>query len=240
MKLGRKFPTRAKLKLMNYMGPALPPPPPAVDWTLAMSQPWGMMGNDTIGDCTVAAMGHAVQVITSNGDGLITPADADIIKMYEGSGYDPADPSTDQGWTETAAMQAMCDTGLSGVKLDAFADVDQTSIEAVKQTIFLFGGCYIGVMLTQADIDAFKSNLPWIDTSSNFIGGHALWAPAYDDADRLYVITWGRMQAASWGWFAAKCDEAHAALFFPWVRNSVNTDPNGFDLATLETDLKAL
>jgi hypothetical protein len=240
LKLGRKFPTHAKLKLAKYLGPALPAPPAACDWTLAMTTDWGVMRNDALGDCTCAAMGHAVQVVTSNGDGLVTPSDSDVVTMYEASGYGPSDPSTDQGWTETAAMQFMCDRGLAGVKLDAFADVDQTDLVAVKQTISLFGGIYIGVQITQADMDAFQSSLPWTDsTLANVLGGHALWIPTYD-ADRGYAITWGKIQPFTWGWFGAKCDEGHACLFFPWVQNSVNCDPDGFDLHTLVADLKSL
>jgi hypothetical protein len=240
MKLGRKHPTHAKLQLATYLGPALPPIPASADWSLAMTSSWGVMVNDSISDCTCAAMGHAVQTVTANADGLITPADEEIVKMYEGSGYDPSNPGSDQGWTETAAMQAMCGQGLAGVKLDAFADVDQTSLDRVRQTIYLFGGVYIGVMITQADMDAFKADQPWTDTDlSNVLGGHALWVPAYN-ASGVYPVTWGKLQFASWDWFAAKCDEAHACLFWPWVQNSVNCDPYGFDQATLQADLKAL
>jgi hypothetical protein len=240
MKLGRKYPTRAKLKLSRYLGPALPSPPSACDWTLAMTTDWGVMRNDTIGDCTCAAMGHAVQVITANGDGLITPSDDEIVTMYEQSGYNPADPSTDQGWTEVAAMQFMCTNGLGGVRLDAFADVNHSNVTQVRQTVMLFGGCYIGVLVTQADMDAFQTGQPWTTPAlTGVLGGHALWVAAYD-AQYLTVITWGKPQLVSWNWFAARCDEAHACLFFPWVKNSVNCDPDGFDLATLQADLQQL
>ncbi len=240
MKLGRKHPTRAKLKLHRYLGTALPPPPPSCDWTLAMTADWGVMRNDVLGDCTCAAMGHAVQTITANGDGLITPSDDEIVAMYEQSGYNPADPGSDQGWTELAAMQFMCKQGLAGVRLDAFADVDQTNPDQVRQAVALFGGCYIGVLVTQSDMDCFQAGQPWTDISmANTLGGHALWVVAYDP-QYLTVVTWGRPQRASWDWFAARCDEAHACLFLPWVKNSANCDPDGFDLATLEADLKAL
>ncbi len=239
-KFGRKHPTQAKLKLHRYLGPALPPAPPMVDWTLAMSADWGVMKNDSLGDCTCAAMGHAVQVISTNGDGLITPSDDEIVNMYRASGYDPGDPNSDQGWTETAAMQFMCDRGLAGVKIDAFADVDQTNLDQVKQAIYLFGGCYIGVMITQQDMDDFQANRAWesLDVSSP-LGGHALWVPSYDDTG-ITVITWGKAQNATWGWFQAHCDEVHACLLFPWVQNSVNTDPDGFNMQQLQDDLKAL
>ena len=240
LKLGRKYPTKAKLKLSKYLGPALPTPPPACDWTLAMTDVWGMMGNDQLGDCTCAAMGHAVQIVTSNGDGLITPVDAEIIKMYESSGYSPSDPSSDQGWTETAAMQYMVTSGLSNVKADAFADVDQNNRKELLQTVKLMGGAYLGVSITQDDMDQFKAGTPWTSTDmSNVLGGHAIWMPRYDDLG-IYVITWGQLQHATWDWYAAHCDEAHAMLFLPWVRNTCGLDPDGFDYDTLHADLASL
>lgn len=239
-KLGRKHPTQAKLKLHRYLGPALPPPPPSVDWGLGMSEDWQMMANDRLGDCTCAAMGHAVQVITSNGDGLITPSDEEILNMYRASGWSPDDPNSDQGWTELAAMQFMCDFGLDRVKMDAFADVETANLEQVKQAIALFGGCYIGVVITQEDMDDFQANRAWqsLDVSSP-LGGHALWVPSYDETG-ITVITWGKAQNATWGWLQSHCDEVHACLFWNWVKNSVDCSPDGFNLQQMTDDLAAM
>lgn len=242
MKLGRIKPTHAKLKLVKYIGCNLPAAPDAADWTVAMQgQPIGMMGNDTLGDCTVAAMGHAVQIVTSNTTGLITPTDTEIIQMYEDSGYDPNDPSTDQGWLEVPCMQDMCTKGLSGVKMDAFADVDQANHEAIKQAVYLFGGCYIGITITQADMDDFNAGNPWANTSmDNPLGGHAIFIVGYN-AMGVCVATWGQWQTATWSWMATHCDEAHACLFFDWVKaQGTDTSPDGFDLQQLTDDLKAL
>src|SRR6266700_2460889 len=57
MKLGRKaIKTDSRtLALGNYLKPSLPPPPPAKDWTCGVTE-WGMMGNDKLGDCTIAGV----------------------------------------------------------------------------------------------------------------------------------------------------------------------------------------
>lgn len=238
LKLGRRFPLRSKFHLHNYLGSNLPPVPSSCDWTKAMSQPWGMMGNDQLGDCTCAMAGHAVQVITSNGDRLIQPSDQQVIQLYEGSGYDPSDPSTDQGWTLDAVLTAVQQNGLAGVKIDAFADTD-ISIAAAQQAIYLFGGANLGVMITQADMDAFKNGEPWTSTSmDSVLGGHAIFAPQYYQHG-IGVITWGKLQAATWDWFLAHCDEVKAAILFPWVQNTLGKNPDGFNQAQLEADLKA-
>ena len=61
----------------------LPVPPAAYDWTQGVQQ-WGMMDNDTLGDCTCAAVGHGDQVVTLNSsEGMKTPGDQLILNLYE-------------------------------------------------------------------------------------------------------------------------------------------------------------
>ena len=52
------------LRLAKYTAD-LPTPPASSDWTKGITQ-WGMMLNDTLGDCTIAGLGHALQVWTVN------------------------------------------------------------------------------------------------------------------------------------------------------------------------------
>ena len=56
-KLGRKaIKTDSRtLALGRYLTPAVPPPPAAADWTKGIAR-WGMMLNDTLGDCTIAGV----------------------------------------------------------------------------------------------------------------------------------------------------------------------------------------
>jgi hypothetical protein len=44
---------------------SLPPPPAAVDNTCGVTA-WGMMSNDQLGDCTIAGIGHSIQVASLN------------------------------------------------------------------------------------------------------------------------------------------------------------------------------
>src|ERR1017187_6786701 len=125
MKLGRKAiktDTRT-LQLGDYIAPTLPPPPPAVDWTKGKTD-WGMMLNDTLGDCTIAGCGHAVQVWSLANVGLeLTVADKDILKAYEvWDGYNPHDPSSDNGGIELDVLNRWQKSSLAGHALLAFAD----------------------------------------------------------------------------------------------------------------------
>ena len=59
---------------------ALAPAPPSCDYTTALPADLGMMGNNALGDCTCAALGHALQVWTANANPPIdTEPDADWI-----------------------------------------------------------------------------------------------------------------------------------------------------------------
>lgn len=62
MRLGKRPRRRDErtLKLARYLTGALPPAPAAVDYTQGVTD-WGVMLNDRLGCCTIAAVGHAVQ-----------------------------------------------------------------------------------------------------------------------------------------------------------------------------------
>jgi hypothetical protein len=244
MKLGKlppKIDSRT-LKLANYLDPAaLPPLLPAVNWSDAVSAAWGMMDNDQLGDCTCAGLGHIVMAVTANADGIVIPSDDEILKMYEFIGhYVPENPNSDQGATELDALNFMRNTGLSGVKVDAFADVDQSKLDEVKMTVQLFGAAYIGVQILQADMDNFQAGKPW-EVGANdgaVLGGHAI--PIVDfDANGGNCVTWGQLQPFTWTWFAARCDEVHAPLFFKWI-SGLGTSPSGLNLPQLESDVHSI
>ena len=94
MKLGRKaIKTDSRtLKLAKYLTPALPPPPPIS----RLDQGNHRLGHDAqrqLGDCTIAGVGHAIQVWTANNGGIVTVPDSTIESYYEKwDGYVPGKP----------------------------------------------------------------------------------------------------------------------------------------------------
>jgi hypothetical protein len=60
------------------------------------------------------------------------------------------------------------------------------------------------------------------------------------DTSYLYVVTWGIVQRMTWGFFNRYVDESYAALASEWISQATQRSPEGFDLATLQSDLAAL
>ena len=107
-----------------------------------------MMLNDTLGDCTIAGVGHAVQVWTANAGAMVTMPDATIEQFYEQwDGYVPGNPSTDKGGIELDVLNDWQKGGFAGHALLAFADPKPANLTEIRQSIALFGGVYIGLSL---------------------------------------------------------------------------------------------
>ncbi len=129
MRLGKR-PRRddpRTLKLARYLLPgawaAAIAPPSSCDYTRGIKG-WGMMLNDKLGCCTIAAVGHAVQIWTANASKEITVPDSTILSYYERwDGYNPQDASTDRGGVELDVLNDWRQQGFSGHSLDAYVSV---------------------------------------------------------------------------------------------------------------------
>ena len=145
MKLGRKaIKTDSRtLRLANYATKALPAPPASCDWTRGVKD-WGQFLNDQLGDCTIAAVIHSLQVFSLNASTELIFTDVDALKYYEAwCGYDPSNPLSDQGGIELDVLNAWKAQELAGHELKAFAAVSPKNLVEVKTAISLFGGIYI-------------------------------------------------------------------------------------------------
>lgn len=240
MKLGRKaVKTDSRtLMLVNYLSTALLPPPPAAqDWTKGI-QSWGMMLNDTLSDCTIAAAAHATQVFSANSSTEITVPDSEVLHYYEKwDGYKRGDASTDQGGIELDVLNDWQKSEFNKHRLIAFADPAYTNLEEIRQAITLFGGVYIGLSLP---LSAQKQTI-WdvvpgggANAKPGSWGGHAVFVPAYD-ANGFTCITWGALQTMTVAFWNEYVDEAHALLSQDWL--SAKGSPEGLNLAQLKSDL---
>lgn len=241
--LGKRAPRFDTRMLMLPMYTAkVPPAPDHIDWTTAVTQPWGVMLNDNLGDCTCAGMGHAEQVWTANSNGIFTPTDAQVLTAYEAFGYRPGNPSTDNGAVELEVLKYWQNTGIAGRKIMAYADVNPALIDHIKQAIWLFGIGYIGLSMPLSSQDQIGGlwdingdGQTGHDTPGGW-GGHCVDIVAYS-SDELVCVTWGQLQRMTYEWFFNYCDEFHVPLSPDWI-NAKGIAASGFDLPTLQTDLQ--
>ena len=250
-KFGRR-PRRRDPKVPHYSaitaGTTLAAPPASVDWTAGMGSDLGFMLNNSLGDCTCAAYGHALQVWSYNAaHRMVTVPDSDIELLYERScGYVPGKPSTDQGGVEQDVLGYLLNTGTpigpNGTdihNLTAFVEVDPRNVDDVKRTIADCAVCYIGF-----NVPAFLPENPgstWnLEPGSDqtIKGGHAVVLAGYDSGGAR-VISWGSYYRMTWGFFGRFVDECYAIADPDWVAVTGKT-PGGVTLEVLEQQMAAL
>ncbi len=217
MKLGKR-PKRhdaRTLRLSRYLKAADEPagaqPPAAVDYTHGIAD-WGVMLNDELGCCTIAAIGHAVQAWTVNALGReLTVPDSTILEYYEEwDGYNPVDPSSDQGGVELDVLNAWRKSKFAGHGLDAYVAIalsdsaatgaGANAIPQIATAIWLFGGAYIGIELPitaqKQDIWDVPANLGPDDEPGSW-GGHAVYLVGYDMRDSGLGVRGSGAEAAA-------------------------------------------
>jgi len=231
-KLAARFDHRT-LRLAKYLSPDLAPPPTAVDWTNGITS-WGWLKNDMLGDCTIAAVAHAIQVWTANAGAEYAATDQVTVEYYsKWDGYNPADPNTDQGGEELTVLNDWRQQGFDSHSLTAFADPQPQNDLHIKQAIALFGGVYIGMQLPNSAQGQVGSLWDVVPEEGGVWGGHAVYVPAYDDTG-LTCITWGALQKMTWAFWSRYTDEAHCLLSPDWPI------PAGFDASGLLADLQVV
>jgi hypothetical protein len=250
MRLGKAAPRHdpRTLQFASYLQTnVLPEPPASTDYTAKVTPPWGMMENDRYGDCTCAAAGHLIVEWSANAGTQAAVGDDAVIKAYSDiTGFDPKTGANDNGAVEVDVLNYWRKTGVGGHQIMAYAALEPGNANHVKDAIELFGGCYIGLALpitaqTQ-DVWAVPPGGPTGDGAPRSWGGHAVPVVAYD-ARGCTCVTWGDLKQMTWQFWNTYCDEAYAVLsgdFLTTDKDGKVHSPHGFDLAALETDLKAV
>jgi len=228
------------LRLKNYLTPRLAAPPASYDVLdrvyaeVGVSDPaklFPLDGNDKLGDCTIAAVAHAITTYR----GLVSPkkkimSTAEVVKLYM-----HLTGGIDSGLNELDVLGYWQKNAVGGDTIYAYAAIDRADLTHVKQAINLFGGVYLGFQVQQNAVEDFEAGKPWTPGPLTQ-DGHAVYAVAYDKAG-VTVLTWGNVQRATWGWWRECVDEAYAIL--PPEAAMPDFAP-GFDFAQLKKDLAAV
>jgi hypothetical protein len=250
-KLGKLPPRhdRKALPFAAYVRPegTLPVAPPAQRWSAKVTVPWGVMLNDRLGDCAVAAPAHMVLSWTANARGrpAVIP-DSQVLAAYETvGGYRPGDPSTDNGCVMTDVLRYWQGVGIGGHKIVAYLSIEPGDLKSVHEAVYLFGGVCLGLALPASAEQQIGGGRYWHVTSlagdgrPGSWGGHAVPVVDYDTSGMLTCVTWGAPQRMTPLFLRSYCDECYAVLSEDWL-DARGKDPSGFDLAALRSDLAAL
>jgi hypothetical protein len=224
------------LRFKNYLSPTIAPPPASdnvltrVYEKLKITDPaklFPMDGNDTLGDCTIAALAHAVTVYRGLLGKKTIMAKADVVKLYM-----HLTGGVDSGLNELDVLNYWRQNKVDGDEIITYAAIDVKNHTHLEQAIHLFGGVYLGFQVQENCIQEFDAHKPW--TPGHLTSdGHAVFAVAYDQKG-VTVLTWGSTQQATWAWWDECVDEAYAIL------SPEAATFEGFDLAQLKADLAAV
>ena len=182
---------------------------------------FAMFLNDTYGDCTCAGAAHAIQVFRALVGLPFTVTDADVLRMYEASGFRPGNPSTDQGWTLQAAAEFLAKVGLLGTpNIVASAAVSLTNLDEQQVALELFGGLYEGCEVPQSAETQYHEGKPWTVTAkeSNIVGGHCITRPKNTLRVAGKHVTWGSLQEATEAWEKTYIDELMVFVPVDWEK----------------------
>ena len=130
---------------------------PPMGWEFAVNpRAWGMLGNDTVGDCAIAGLMHLIQGQSANiGDPLFATTKQAIDLYSAVTGYNPNDPDSDQGTVVTDLLKYAKKHGVQmtdsmgkvvTVKILAWASLDVSSPSRRCATpAYTFGGSLLGI-----------------------------------------------------------------------------------------------
>lgn len=236
-------PARPHLKFGAYLGPELPAPAASSDWLSPVpASSWGMLANDQWGDCTCAGVGHKrIGDVFVNQGRTLKVTDKDALALYSAvTGFNPNDPSTDQGAVCQDVLDYWRRNGFLGEKIVAFAKVDLSNVTEAKQAIALFGQIYCGFNFPGSAMDQFNAGQPWdVVKGARIEGGHCVTIGAFD-ATGLECVTWGRVQKLTWAFLKKYFDEAWVIVTPDMIDPKSGKDIAGYDLYTLGQDFAAL
>lgn len=245
-KLGKKPATHDPRDLLfaHYRSPTLAPAPVGFDHTSLVTQPWGMLANDRLGDCAIAGPGHETMLLNAAAGKQVPFSDQNIIDAYTAiTGYNPADPNTDQGSDVRAVLDYRVKTGLTDAlgqthKIGAYVALAAGDWDQLLEALYVFECVGIGIQFPGSAMDQFNANQPWDVPVSAFEGGHYVPVVAYPTEGVVEVVTWGAKQLMTKAFYEACCDEAWG--FVTAEDLTAGKTLEGFDLAELTADLEAL
>lgn len=246
MKLGKLPATRDPRDLLfaRYRTAALTPAPIGFDHTSLITTAWGMLGNDKVGDCAIAGPAHETMLLNAEAGKQVLFDEASVLGAYSAiTGYNPADPSTDQGSNVRDVLKYRSTLGLpdaSGARhtIGAYVALTLGDWNQLLEALYIFECVGVGIRFPASAMDQFNAGKPWDIPISAIEGGHYIPVVARRTPTSVTVVTWGKEQEMTEAFYAGTCDEAWAFVSSEDLTSGRTLE--GFDLAGLTQDLNVL
>lgn len=238
------------LKFAAYRTSSLPTVP--ATWGYDNIYPkngWGMLGNDEYGDCVWAGAAHEHMLMNLVAGHPVTFTTKGVLSDYSAcTGFNEADPSSDQGTNVRDSLNYRRNTGIvdskgARHKIGAYLALDVDRIHngdfaEMDEAAYLFGAVGLGVQFPQSAMDEFNDGKMWSYVAGSPIeGGH--YIPLTAKRKHLEIVSWARVVGAGQRFLEHYVDEAWAIVSPDFLTASGETVA-GFDLGQLNSDLQEL
>jgi hypothetical protein len=249
-KLGKKpaSPRPTDLKFANFAAAIKLPSVPSRFGHGSTYADWKMLGNDRYGDCVWAGAAHEHMLLNKVVYGRDVPFDDKAVlgDYTAATGFDPTDPSTDNGTDVHEALDYRRKTGIADANsnrhlIGAYVSLDPKNWQQLEQAAFIFGAVGVGFEFPGSAMDQFSAGKPWDYVADSPIegGNYVPTAGSVHAKDQAAVITWGKRQVFTVAFYENYNDESWVYIMPDDLRGD-GTGLHGFDMAKLNSHLPAL
>lgn len=207
---------------------------------------WSSFGNLKINNCTCAAAGHLMMSWTANIGRLRKPTTKAIVAAYTDlTDYNPDTDGIGQPVEALKALKYWRKHGIAERKIISFAKLEFRNPVELKEAIYLYGGCYVGLNLPKSAEKQYNDAMKWTVPKSGTEGigepgswlGHALLITGYSK-NELNAVTWGREIVMSLDFWETYVDESYAIFSEEFVKD--NQTPTKISVDVLRQDIETL
>ena len=227
-----------------FVKPTFPKLPATFGYASLLPDDIGVYGNDSIGDCAAAEAAHGAMLTSIlGGNTMARFTNKQVIAFYSAvTGYDPSDPSTDQGTDYRVMLSYLRKHGIKDAdnkvhKIGAFVLLDG-SLAQLDQALWLFGNVPVGVDLPDSAQDQFSAGQPWdVVRGAQIDGGHAIGG--IEKIKNGYLMTtWGRKQPVTARFLRKYMTQAWGVVSPEMLKAGKSV--HGYNLTELDNFVKAL
>lgn len=237
-----------KLRLVDYLRPSDLPSVDSLKFPLGHTDAIkpAMFMNDQLGDCAIAGSIEEVRLANALRGVTVPFTDATAVKNYSAiAGYNPDDPSSDQGTDVHDLFTYRKKTGIVDAKgkrhkVAAYVGLTPGDFDELLIALSLFDMVGIGIQCPDYIQTQFEAGQPWhlIRGRHRIEGGHYIPVVGATDRNTAQLYTWGAVQGITSPFYNAYSDVAVVALTDEMLTGGKS--PEGFDRAKLLHDLGEL